>query len=111
MIIKDLRTGQEHQYGSNQHDALIVSEDGRTLSFYNLQNGDGSRFGDYRFISFVEDYVDIGGASLLTPLELEECDNYLLFLYREHFLTDSEYFRAVERFNKRAECEASSRNE
>ena len=36
-------------YGSNCHDSLMISSDGKTLSYYNLQNGDGSKYGDYRF--------------------------------------------------------------
>lgn len=50
MKILDLQTGTVHKYGSNQHDSLAISEDGRTLSYYNLQNGDGSSLGDYRFV-------------------------------------------------------------
>lgn len=49
MYIKDLQSGEVRKYGSNHHDSLCVSRDGTTLSYYNLQNGDGSRFGDYRF--------------------------------------------------------------
>lgn len=36
-------------YGSSCHDSLRISSDGRTLSYENLQNGDGSKYGDYRF--------------------------------------------------------------
>lgn len=36
-------------YGTNCHDSLEISPDGRTLSYYNLQNGEGSKYGDYRF--------------------------------------------------------------
>ena len=36
-------------YGTDCHDSLRISPDGRTLSYKNLQNGDGSRYGDYRF--------------------------------------------------------------
>lgn len=50
MKIKDLTTGQIFEYGSNRHHALRISADGRTLSFENLQNGDGSKYGEYRFI-------------------------------------------------------------
>jgi len=49
MYIKDLQGGEVRKYGSNHHDALRVSPDGTILSYENLQNGDGSRFGDYRF--------------------------------------------------------------
>lgn len=49
MYIKDLTSGKVREYGADNHDALRVSHDGRTLSYANLQNGDGSRYGDYRF--------------------------------------------------------------
>ena len=49
MYIKDLITGKVRLYGTNKHDSLIISDDGRTLSYSNLQNGDGSQYGDYRF--------------------------------------------------------------
>ena len=49
MYIKDLQSGEVRKYGTNPHDALRVSRDGTILSYENLQNGDGSRFGDYRF--------------------------------------------------------------
>lgn len=51
MWIKDLQTGRVFEYGLDSHDSLRVSEDGRTLSYENLQNGDGSRYGDYRFVN------------------------------------------------------------
>ena len=50
MKILDLQSGLVHKYGSNPHDSLAISEDGRTLSYYNLQCGDGSSLGDYRFV-------------------------------------------------------------
>jgi hypothetical protein len=49
MWIKDLHFNETRLYGADCHDSLIISNDGRTLAYYNLQNGDGSRFGDYRF--------------------------------------------------------------
>lgn len=73
MYIKDLQTGKVRKYGADRHDSLVISEDGRTLSYYNLQNGDGSRYGDYRFCdeegkipaetecNYGEEYFNIGG--------------------------------------------------
>lgn len=76
MKILDLQTGDVHEYGSNCHDSLAISRDGRTLTYYNLQNGDGSMLGDYRFVMddnkvpeesqtadaiHAECYFDIGG--------------------------------------------------
>ena len=48
MYIKDLQTGVVRKYGTSQHDALRISDDGKELIYENLQNGDGSH-GDYRF--------------------------------------------------------------
>ena len=42
MGIKDMLTGKIRKYGTNHHDALMISEDGRYLVYENLQNGDGS---------------------------------------------------------------------
>ena len=50
MSIKDLTNGTVRKYGTNHHDSLRISDDGRTLSYENLQNGDGSEYGDYRFV-------------------------------------------------------------
>lgn len=50
MKILDTQTGRIHEYGDDQHDSLYVSNDGRYLTYYNLQNGDGSGVGDYRFV-------------------------------------------------------------
>jgi len=50
MKILDTQTGRIHEYGSNPHDSLYVNNDGRYLTYFNLQNGDGSGVGDYRFV-------------------------------------------------------------
>lgn len=57
MKIKDLTTGRIFEYGSDRHHSLRISADGRTLSFENLQNGDGSAYGDYRFIDDCEEDI------------------------------------------------------
>lgn len=49
MKIKDLHSGRIFEYG-DCHDSLRISYDGRTLSYSNLQNGDGSKYGEYRFV-------------------------------------------------------------
>lgn len=78
IYIKDMQSGQVREYGKNCHDSLHLSLDGRTLAYENLQNGDGSRFGDYRICDnpkgilpediespeSVYTYVDIGGSIL-----------------------------------------------
>ena len=50
MKILDLQTGKVRDYGTNCHDALRIGRDGRGLYYANLQNGDGSQWGDYRFV-------------------------------------------------------------
>lgn len=50
MKILDTATGSIHEYGSNPHDSLRISGDGRTLTYYNLQCGEGSKYGDFRFV-------------------------------------------------------------
>ena len=65
MFIKDLETGKVRRYGTNPHDSLVISDDGRTLSYYNLQNGDGSGHGNYVF-------CDDEGK---TPAEIDIPDN------------------------------------
>lgn len=50
MKILDTQTGDIQEYGADGHDSIRVSQDGRFLFYYNLQNGDGSAYGDYRFV-------------------------------------------------------------
>lgn len=57
MEIKDLATGKVFEYGTDKHHSLRISEDGRSLYFEHLQNGDGSRFGDYRFVDDTEEKI------------------------------------------------------
>lgn len=76
MWIKDMETGEVREYGADRHDALMVSDNGRYLTYENLQNGDGSYVGGYRFVTEngylpgddpelircgAEEYANIGG--------------------------------------------------
>lgn len=49
IFIQDTYSGRIFEFGKNVHDRLIISEDGRSLTYYNLQCGEGSEFGDFRF--------------------------------------------------------------
>ena len=77
IYVRDNINGNIHEYGTNQHDALILQEDG-SLHYQNLQNGCGTMFPDegYTFCEAdgsaprtrenyiqygVEPYIDIGG--------------------------------------------------
>ena len=77
LYVKDNTSGRVHEYGTNQHDALILQADG-SLHYENLQNGCGTIYPDegYTFcladgsdprtsgdyIQYgIEPYIDIGG--------------------------------------------------
>lgn len=51
MYIKDNITGIVRLYGTDCHDSLAISEDGKHLSYYNLQCGEGSKYGSYSFVT------------------------------------------------------------
>ena len=79
LYIRDNTTGRVHKYGTNQHDALILQEDG-SLHYENLQNSCGTMFPDegYSFVyadgtspkesdcieQTVYSYLDIGGKAV-----------------------------------------------
>lgn len=52
ILIRDNQSREKtvKEYGTDQHDALMISEDGRCLYYENLQNGDGSMFAGYTFV-------------------------------------------------------------
>lgn len=72
LFIKDNLSGMIHEYGTNQHDSLVLQKDG-SLHYYNLQNGCGTMFPDEGYSFVLEDgsnpldskegegYIDIGG--------------------------------------------------
>lgn len=70
MFIKDNITGIVRLYGTDCHDSLAISKDGKHLSYYNLQCGEGSKYGSYSFVTDetgtlpkddAEAFFDIGG--------------------------------------------------
>ncbi|MDQ0273344.1 hypothetical protein [Cytobacillus purgationiresistens] len=46
--VKDLDNNKTHIVGTNIHDQLIVNS-GKSITYSNLQNGEGSQFGPYMF--------------------------------------------------------------
>ena len=38
MYIKDLTTGIVRKFGTDRHDSLVISDDGKTLIYENLQS-------------------------------------------------------------------------
>lgn len=51
MYIKDNITGLVRLYGTNCHDSLEISDDGKYLTYYNLQCGEGSKYGSFSFVT------------------------------------------------------------
>lgn len=51
MYIKDNITGEVRPYGTDCHDSLEISDDGKYLTYYNLQCGEGSKYGSYSFVT------------------------------------------------------------
>ena len=49
IYIKDIRTDAIREYGKDENDAMKVSDSGKTLSYYNLQTGESSIYGNIRF--------------------------------------------------------------
>lgn len=72
LYIRDNTNGIVHKYGENEHDSLILQDDG-SIHYYNLQTGCGTMFPEegYSFcladgratvsIETYESYLDIGG--------------------------------------------------
>ena len=77
IYVRDNTNGKVHEYGTSQHDALILQDDG-SLHYQNLQNGCGTIYPDegYTFCEAdgsdprtredyiqygIEPYIDIGG--------------------------------------------------
>ena len=72
LYLRDNTTGRVRKYGGDQHDSLILKDDG-SISYYNLQNGEGTGCpgSGYSFCladgtippedEYDERYLDIGG--------------------------------------------------
>ena len=99
IYVRDNTNGKVHEYGTSQHDALILQEDG-SLHYHNLQNGCGTMFPDegYAFcladgsdprtssdyIQYgVEPYIDIGGISEQQESKPLPVDDYISGNWRE----------------------------
>ena len=87
MYITDTETGKTRLYGTDHHDSLVKSDDGRCLYYENLQCGEGSRFGTFLFTDEqgrppkdndelkkygAEDYFNIGGFGEIHMSQIEE---------------------------------------
>lgn len=80
LFIKDKVTDKVHEYGTNQHDCLMLNDKDGSLAYYNLQTGEGTgEDGGYTFCksdgSYIdakneyESIVDIGGDLDMTNTE------------------------------------------
>lgn len=92
MLIKDLENGTVRKYGTNCHDSLAISQDGRTLSYYNLQCGEGSEYGCYRFV--MED-GEVPSESY-TPDAVNGCAYFNIGGWKEPIEVDDDYIRGRE---------------
>ena len=87
MYITDTVTGKTRLYGTDHHDSLVKSDDGRCLYYENLQCGEGSKFGTFLFTDEegtipgenkilikhgAEDYFNIGGFGEIHMSQIEE---------------------------------------
>lgn len=110
MKILDLQTGRVHEYGDDPHDSLYVSNNGRYLTYYNLQNGDGSNLGDYRFVCdddkipaesetadalHAEVYFNIGGFNKRPMFNRSELEKALDYWYAHLKKRDEEQNKAA----------------
>lgn len=115
MWIKDTRSGKVRPYGIDSHDALRISENGRHLSYENLQNGDGSEGGGYLFCGENGEmpaqseawteygarmYADIGGDAALAELRHQIVD-----LFRAQMEKATKIKNAFERAKKNIEAD------
>lgn len=71
IYIKDQMTGKVREYGTNQHDALVISDDGTCLTYVNLQVGDGT----------IEGRPDMSGYLFVTedgeiPKDINDADEW-----------------------------------
>lgn len=74
LFLKDNINGTVHEYGTDEHDSLVLQDDG-SLHYYNLQNGTGTKFPEegYSFCradgsllgrsyaNYEDDIIDTGG--------------------------------------------------
>ncbi len=51
MYIKDNYSGKTRLYGTDHHDSLVISDNGKYLTYYNLQCGEGSKYGSFSFVT------------------------------------------------------------
>lgn len=66
--LRDNTSGRIHEYGTDRHDSLIISGDGKYLIYENMQNGCGSVFQDE-------------GYSFVTENDVPPCDDDKAYLY------------------------------
>lgn len=104
MKIRDNKTGEVFEYGTNGHHALRISRNGGCLMFENLQNGDGSLESGGGGYSFV---LDDGK----TPEESDSPDaiNYAAYAniggFHRDNTNDDGWIPVDERMPTKEECE------
>lgn len=109
LYLKDNTSGHIHEYGSNQHDSLILQEDG-SIHYHNMQNGTGTMFPEEGYTFVLEDgsdprtredyrehgveaFLDIGGCKPTTlehvmAIEFESVDGEMVALFDDRKETE-----------------------
>lgn len=109
LFLRDNTSGRIHEYGSNQHDSLILQEDG-SIHYHNMQNSTGTKFPEegYTFVledgtdprtgedyreHGVEPYLDIGGCKATTlehimRIDFETIDGEMVALFDDRNETE-----------------------
>lgn len=98
IYIKDTATNDEFMFGNNIHDSLVVDNDNKILHYYNLQNRDGSIFGDYRF-----------NHTPANCLDDEFCSRWVEIVDIKHLVAQHDKEIVEEVFNVLQKCEENKK--
>ena len=98
--IKDNHTGDTHIFGTDNHDFLRISDDGKCLYYNNWQNMCGSEDGTFTFVSENE-YDDV-----FTYVDMAFIDD-LIKLAKKHDIEQEKFHKALEEFLDKMEREES----
>lgn len=91
LYVKDNLSGEIHKYGTNEHDALVLNDDG-SIHYLNLQNGTGTMFPTEGYSFCLSDgsdprlnevyikcgvnaYLDVGGCSFVCNCNNDKTKN------------------------------------
>ena len=106
LYLKDNQSGHIHEYGTNQHDSLVLQKDG-SIHYYNMQNSTGTKFPEEGYTFVLEDgtdpltsedyrdepYLNIGGSKPTTlehimRIDFETIDGEMVALFDDRKETE-----------------------